>query len=384
MTYPPPLLSWVEQVSRHLPQLTRSQAQVLAWYSFAATVIQSCGLSSVTCFLAGLLERSENTMRQRLREALYDAADKRGRQRREIDVRDCFAPLLSWVIALGRSPDERLWLALDATTLRQTFTVLSVSVLLGRVAIPVAWKIVPATASGAWKPHWVGLLAALRPVCTDLDVIVLTDRGLYAKWLYNAIIDNGWRPLMRINAQGNIYLPDTGQRLSLLELQKQCRGHVWQGRVRCFAGQQQLNCTLLVQWDVAQKAAWLLVTDLPPTHSSSSWYALRMHIELGFRALKSGGFHWERTRMTDPARAERLWLVLALASLRVALLVPTEDQDALPSRTRYPALNLFKRGMIRQLAALIRQAEAPVFQLPFAALPPPPRLSFLAQLDTYP
>jgi hypothetical protein len=356
---------------------------MLAWYSFAATIVQSCGISSVAYFLSQLLHRPENTMRQRMRETLYDAADKRGTKRRDIDVVACFAPLLRWIIALSRSPDRRLWLALDATTLRQTFTVLSISVLVGRIAIPVAWTILPASQRGSWKPHWLGLLAAVQPVASPLDVMVLADRGLYARWLFNAIVANGWHPLLRINAQGCVCLRETGQRLPLAHLRRQCRGRVWQGPVICFTGQQQLVCTLLVQWDEAQQDAWLMVTDLPRAECSASWYSLRMSIEAGFKALKSGGFHWQRTRMTDPARAERLWLVLALASLRVAMLAPTHETDDTP-HAAYPALSLFKRGMFRQLAALLRLDEPRCFPLDFAAIPPAPWLSFLKQLNTYP
>jgi len=153
MFYPPELLSWTTCVSRHLPLLSKTQAQVLAWYSFAVTVVQSSGISQVSYFLACLLGRSENTVRQRLRESLYAARDKRGLQRRDVAVEACFAPLLRWVLSLWQSDDRVLFLAVDATTLRQTFTVLSISVLVSGCALPVAWAVVPGTAAGSWKPH---------------------------------------------------------------------------------------------------------------------------------------------------------------------------------------------------------------------------------------
>jgi len=34
-------------------------------------------------------------------------------------------------------------------------------------------------------------------------VIVMSDRGLYAPWLYQRIVSLGWHPFMRINEQGN-------------------------------------------------------------------------------------------------------------------------------------------------------------------------------------
>jgi hypothetical protein len=218
MFYPPELLTWVEEVSSHLPHLSTSQAQVPAWYSFAVSIVQSCGLSHVSGFLGYLLGQSEETVRQRLRESLYDAQDKRGSNRREVDVVACFAPLLHWVVSRWNSPDGWLFLALDATTLRQTFTVLSVSVLVGQCAIPIAWTILPATQPGSWKPHWLGLLRALQLDRPEMAIMVAADRGLYAKWLFEAIVERGWHPLLRINDQGNCCIRSTGHRLRLSQL----------------------------------------------------------------------------------------------------------------------------------------------------------------------
>jgi hypothetical protein len=72
---------------------------------------------------------------------------------------------------------------MDASTLGQRFTILSLSVVVRGCAIPVAWKVVEATRAGAWRPHWIALLEALDGcIPADWTVIVLADRGLYAKW----------------------------------------------------------------------------------------------------------------------------------------------------------------------------------------------------------
>jgi len=387
MFYPPELLTWVEMVSTHLPHLSRSQAQVLAWYSFAAGLVQGCGLSQVSCFLAHLLGQSEETLRQRLRESLYDADDKRGSQRRDLNVSTCFAPLLGWIVHHWVSDDATLVLALDATTLRQTFTVLSISVILGRCAIPVAWVVLPATKPGAWKPHWLALLSQLDRPLAEWHVLVLADRGLYAKWLFRAIRAADWHPLLRINATGTCCLHATGQRLPLATVVALCHRRWWRGRVTCFLAERQLECSLLILWEQGQKDAWLLLTDLPPEQVSPTWYALRMGIEAGFKAVKSAGLHWERTRMTDPDRATRLWLVLALTCLRCALLAPPADLRPVTTAP-YPRLSLFTQGRLRQLAALICAQPLPLSPLRLSALPPPPLLDFLdfstAALKTYP
>jgi hypothetical protein len=382
--YPPELLTWVADVSSHLPSLSKTQAQVVAWYSFAVSVVQRSGISHVVYFLASVLKVPEGRLRQRLREALYDGQDKRGTGRRAIAVGGCFRWLLDWAVAHGEGADDTLFLALDATTLQQRFSVLSVSVLVGGTAIPVAWRVVRATQPGAWKPHWLALLNALCGACPGRDVLVVADRGLYAKWLFDAIRANHWHPLLRIQAQGHLRLLETGQRLSLAQLAAHCRHACqdtwWRGAAVCFAGQARLTCTLLALACVHHKAAWLLVSDLPPARVSPSWYALRMWIEAGFRAVKSGLFHWHHTRMTHPARAERLWLILALAALRLALLAPPLD----PSPSASPRLSLLKRGLLAQLAAPFSRQPLSFHPLPFPPLPPSPLLDFLPQLNTYP
>ena len=67
-----------------------------------------------------------------------------------------------------------------------------ISVVYRGCGIPVAWKIVSATKKGSWQPHWLQLLSNLKDgVEDDWWVIVTTDRGLYAKWLYDAISEAG-------------------------------------------------------------------------------------------------------------------------------------------------------------------------------------------------
>ena len=157
MTRSTGLSQWVETVSIHMPHLSRPVATVLALWSFGMVTAQSCGLTSVTGLLAELLQQRENTVRQRLREWYRDAEDKRGAQRRQLEVAESFSPLLRWVLSYWPSHEKRLALAMDATTLAQVFTVLTLSVVYRGCAIPVAWAILPATAKGAWKAPWLAL-----------------------------------------------------------------------------------------------------------------------------------------------------------------------------------------------------------------------------------
>lgn len=62
----------------------------------------------------------------------------------------------------------------------------------------------PATASGAWKTECVRLLQQLpATIPATMTVLVLVDRGLYARWLFQAIVHLEWHPLLRVNAGGS-------------------------------------------------------------------------------------------------------------------------------------------------------------------------------------
>lgn len=326
---------WIEEVGRRFPHLAPAQARVLGLWSVGMVLARSCALTAVSVTLAALLGRAENSVRQQLREGVYEAAAKRGRRRRELAVGPCFVALLRWV--LGRWDGTQLALALDATTLGSRFVVLAVSVVYRGCAIPVAWAILPAGQKGAWRPAWLRLLRTLGPaVPRGWTVIVLADRGLYAPWLYRRIVRLGWHPLLRVNL-GGTFRPATHHAFVPFRTLVPRAGSAWSGTGIAFkTAASRLPCTLLARWEDGHADPWLLLTDLPPTAADASWYGLRAWIEQGFKLAKRAGFQWQRTRMADPDRAARLWLAVAVATLWL-LQVGGAAEDAIPPST-LPAL----------------------------------------------
>jgi hypothetical protein len=322
-----PLYSWIEQVVTAFPQLSRPQAMVLALYSFGAILAQRCGLNSVAAVLTPLLDLGYSTIRSRLQEFYQPASAKSGNRRRQLEVSTCFAPLLDWI--LKGWPSTRLALALDATSLGDRFTILSISVVYRGSAIPVAWKVLPANVRHAWKPEWISLLRLFRPlVLPDWTVIVMTDRGLYARWLFLEIKALGWHPLMRITHLSKFRKNGSASNVPVRALVSEV-GLRWQGRGVAFPRkpERRLDCTLLACWEPGHDEPWFVVTDLGPDQSDGLWYGMRAWIEQGFKLLKHGGWQWQETRMTDPERAGRLWLVLAVAT-RYVLAVGGEAESA--------------------------------------------------------
>jgi hypothetical protein len=116
-----------------MAHLSKPQATVLALWSFGMVLAQSCGMTSVAATWAPLVGRTEGTLRQQLREWCYEAprktGAKRGDKRQDLDVTSCFLPLLRWVLAWWPPAEQRLALAMDASTLGQRFTVLAISLI---------------------------------------------------------------------------------------------------------------------------------------------------------------------------------------------------------------------------------------------------------------
>jgi hypothetical protein len=338
-------------------------------WSFAVAATGCCGLTSVSTLLGDLLGRDWGTVRQRLREWYWDAAHKKGDQRVELDVTSCFVPLLQWILGRWPPEDKRVALAMDATKLGDRFAVLAISLLYRGCAIPIAWVVTGANEAGTWRPHWLGLLARLQGgIPHDWLVIVMADRGLYANWLFAAIVDQGWHPFLRINVDGK-YRRLHGKIERRLSTVVPRPGTRWSGRIACFKTRP-LTCTLLANWADGCSEPCLVLTDLPPKHADVDWYRLRMWIESGFKDLKRGGFQWQHTRITDPARTERMWLVLAVATLVLVGIgndtdvVPSEPDPTASSTTegsmrRSQPLSFLRRGHLRMLANLFQSKPMP-------------------------
>jgi hypothetical protein len=361
----PPACYQIEQtVAARLPALSPAQARGLAVWVYGAILAKSaCQAAVIVAWLADGAKQA--TIRQYLREVLVDGQDKAAPCRTQIAVGRCFAPLLRWVLAWW-TDDARLVLAVDATNRRDELVALVVSVLYRGSAIPVAWRLLPTTpkAPGQVRDSWttalVEVLRTLRPAIPPrMTVLVLADRGLRSPRLRRTIRRLGMRPLLRLQRTTQVCPVGTTASVRADSLVHPETCPAWAGRATIYKlAHTRVQGTLLVLWEPGQKEPWVLLTDLRPRQLPACWYGLRMWIELGFRALKGVGFHWERTRRTDPARCERHWLVLAVAMLwTLAVGTRAEDADEVgcaPAFLHQPATGVRIAGQPRRYSVFAR------------------------------
>ncbi len=258
--------------------------------------------------------------------------------------------------------------------------VLAVSVVYRGCAIPVGWSILPAGAKHAWKHEWLHLLRHLRPASpVTMTVIVLADRGLDGRWLFVRIRRLGWHPFRRVNA-GGTFRPDGWRHYQRLGDFAPTPDSRWQGTGTAFQDKHsRLRCTLPAWRKAGCKDVWLILTDLPSDVADAGWYGLRAWIEQGCKVTKRGGWQRQRTRMTDPERATRLWLAVAVATVwllsvggeaeLVDATVPASTlldvaQALAQGRrqrraTRLRAVSAFRRGLALIWAALLNRTPLP-------------------------
>jgi hypothetical protein len=384
------LAEWTPVIRTHWPMVSQPQATVLALWRLGMGLARSCALTAVAVCLAAWLNRKEQSVRQQLREFCDEADAKRGAHRQALVVEDGLVPLLRWVLNPWRGTP--LALALEATTLGLRFPVLALRVVYRGCAIPVAWTLLPANTKHAWRHAWLRLLRQLRPaIPRDGTVLVLAARGLDAGWLLRRLVRLGWHPFWRITA-GGPFRPDPQATFRPLASFVPSPGTRWRGPGTAFKSpQRRLRCPLVACWEDGSTDPWLLLTDVPPEASEAGGYGLRAGIEPGVKVTKRAGWQWQRTRMTNPQRAARWGLAVAVATLWLRS-VGGASEATMPASTlldgtavlmlqrrqrratRLRLVSSFRRGWVLSLVALLRQAPLPLGTFLPEPWPPVPML----------
>ena len=231
-------------IETHLPHLSQPQLTGLVLWVCGAILAGSACQNAVASALSPW--GRWNSLRQYLREWLYDGSDRARPCQTELDITLCFAPLLRWVLTWWQS--GRLALAIDPTLKGDQTTAIVISVLYRSCAIPVAWSIRHATQRGSWMDPTVELLRELAPaVPKEMTVIVLCDRGISSPKLWQQIRAQGWHPCMRYR-KNITFCADGGKRLPAQRFASR-PDTAWIGRGTAFSNATaKRRCTLLVVW----------------------------------------------------------------------------------------------------------------------------------------
>ena len=356
MSQPEVLCRWREKISSRFAHLSKPQVMVLALYSLGLGLARRCALAASAEALAQW--GKPDTVERRLQRFLSN---------RRVNWAVSSQALAAWVLELFSG--TLVVLLVDETSLQDKLRVMSVCLAYRGRAIPLAWWCYPAH---RWPKPQVALIGELLQRVADVmppgkTVLVQADRGIgCSPRLLRRIQALGWFYLVRVQGQVRLRLAD-GRCVAFRQLLPAV-GTAWAGAVWAFKKAQWQRCWAVAYWKRPHQQPWLLLTNWP--QAQAPWYAIRMWEELAFRDLKSGGWQWQRSRVWDPAHANRLWLVMALAYVWILSLGTQVVRDkALRhefSRGQRWAHSVFQLGlrMLRRAISLGRQLLCDLLLIP--------------------
>jgi len=354
------LYNWQGQIRAMIGDLGYWQSLGLALYSLGMVVARQSAPSKVAEQL-GLMGKPDSV--QRRLERFIDNA--------RIKWQDCCVAWSGWV--LRRVSGTRLILLVDETKLGQHLSVMLIGVAYRSCCVPLAWWAYKPT---AWPMGQVALIETLlkwvaQALPTGVIPLVQADRGIgTSPDLVRVVKAMHWHYLFRV--QKSAILRQGGQERALKHLVN-APGQSWQGSGQVFKKDGWIATTVLVVWAVGYTDYWCLITNDPT--ASAADYAIRYWQEAGFRDLKSDGWQWQTSRIFSPDHANRLLLVMALATAWTLTLGSFAfDEPALKTcftKGQVTTYSLFRLGL-RFVEALLDHSAPVAWPLrPFICLSQP-------------
>lgn len=232
-----------------------------------------------------------------------------------IEPQTFYAPLVRAAL-VDWQPTERLYLALDVSVIKGSpFVLVRVSLIYRGRAIPLAWRVLEHASASVGFTDYVGVLEQAREgLPPGLEVVLLADRGFDHAELFQWLQRQGWHYRIRLTCDTLIHLCD-GRVLPVGRLRPP------RGVARFYHGVRVLEvglgpCHLAVaQLEQPNQEPWYVISDEPTDVKTLDEYGLRFDLEENFLDDKSNGFQVEASRLTLPAALERLFLILAVATL---------------------------------------------------------------------
>src|SRR5579862_6307077 len=326
--------NWQARIREMIQELGHWQSLVLAMYSLGMVMARQSAPSKVSEKL-GVLGKPESV--QRRLERFVD--------NERINWQSCCVAWSGWV--LRRYSGERVILLVDETKLGQHLSVMVVGLAYRACCVPLAWW---AYDPKDWPLGQVALIETLlglvaQAMPTGVIPHVQADRGIgTSPDLVRKVEKLHWHYLFRV--QKSVIMRQHGQERPLKHLVN-APGQEWGGRGQVFKKDGWLDTMVLLVWALGYSDFWCLITNDPAAFSRQ--YGIRYWQEAGFRDLKSDGWQWQTSRIWTPDHANRLVLVMALATAWVLTLgaFAFDEPDLRPyfTKGRVQTYSLFRLGL---------------------------------------
>lgn len=230
-----------------------------------------------------------------------------------IDPHAFYTPLLQDAIA-DWPKDEPYLLSLDTSDLGNGYILIRASLTYRGRAIPVSWRVIKhGSTSVAFSEYKPVLEEALNILPKGANIVWLADRGFVHKEFVKFCVNNGCHFRIRVKSNTIVKLTN-GNFVNVSDLfPPEGEAHFYQDVIVLTDEVGFVNLALANAKD--SKDPWCIITDEKADVSTLDDYSLRFDIEENFLDDKSNGFNVESSRLNDANALERLFLVLAVATL---------------------------------------------------------------------
>ena len=292
----------VQVLSQHQKWVDLRHLKTLAWMMMGLMQSGKISLTAWAPYVPSRAVYAQSTVR---RFARWLANER-------IEVHALYGPLLQQ--ALVEWGNQILYLALDTSTLWNTYCLVRLSIVYRGRAVPIVWKVLEHSSSSVAYDVYKDVLdkgAERLPFrCT---VVFSADRGFADTHLMEHLAKLGWH--WRIRIKGSFWMYRHGKRPYKVNRIPLSPGKAvfWQRVYITKQWYRPLHLALGRPED--GKEYWFVVSDEPTESKTFEEYGLRFDIEENFLDDTSNGFQLAPSLIRAANALERLCLVLALTTL---------------------------------------------------------------------
>ena len=282
--------------------------QTLAWMVVGLLQAECVKLTAWIPFVQGRARYAQSTQRR----------FRRGLANRRVEVQPLYGPLIQQALREGGT--HTLYLALDTSMLWNQYCLIRLSLGYRGRAVPVVWEVIEHGSSSVAHEAYAALLEAVPPLLpAGGKVVFLADRGFADPELMAHLRRVGWHFRMRIKASCGVRRP--GQPACKVEDFTLAPGRALFLHKVAITAEQFGPVSLALARHTSNGEYGYVLSDEPTSVHTFVEYGWRFDIEENFLDDKSNGFQLESSLVRDAEALTRLCLVLAIATLSLAIYI---------------------------------------------------------------
>ena len=293
--------TWFQRIRELRPKQRITQVRNLVWLLYGIYMSKSVSLGKVAAKIPGKAKLLSTY--RRLERFLDNPA---------ICVRDWYRPIAAEWLTKQFAAKGEIHLIVDGTKVGSGHQLLMISLAYRKRAIPIAWTWVKHVRGHSTGTKQIALLSYVRSLIPmNAVVFIVGDTEFGPVKVLKQLDAWHWFYVLRQKSNTGVWSADhlTWKRFEDF-IQKPGQS-VWLGQ-RELTESQIYSVNLLAHWNVGEKDAWFLATNLPAKQATLRFYKRRMWIEEMFADLKRHGFDLESSMLHSFVRLSRLTLAVAL------------------------------------------------------------------------